>query len=194
MSDDLRITVIKLANDGLNWVTFQDHMTWAFGSRQWAAHLISTMAPIGYDAALWQREEASAINLITASVLDHVFNCIKTKTSALEVWNTVKVIYQTRSEMIIVDLGKKLQGTKLGDDEDACIHLTILLDLREQLAVAQHKAQHTGDVSHLCSKEKTLGVEVLCVCTSEDERRGCVFTTLPIGGFIYSMTHPCPFA
>src|SRR6266702_4800928 len=28
--------------------------------------------------------------------------------------------------------------------------------------VAQHKAQHTGDVSHLCSKEKTLGVEVLC--------------------------------
>ncbi len=59
--------------------------------------------------------------------------------------------------------------------------------------VAQHKAQHTGDVSHLCSKEKTLGVEDLCVCTSEDERRGCVFTTLPIGGFIYSMTHPCPF-
>ncbi len=57
----------------------------------------------------------------------------------------------------------------------------------------QHKVQHTGDVSHLCSKEKTLGVEVLCVCTSEDERRGCVFTTLPIGGFIYSMTHPCPF-
>ena len=60
--------------------------------------------------------------------------------------------------------------------------------------VAQHKAQHTGDVSHLCSKEKTLGVEILCVCTSEDERRGCVFTTLPIGGFIFSMTHPCPFA
>ncbi len=59
--------------------------------------------------------------------------------------------------------------------------------------VVQHKAQHTGDVSHLCSKEKTLGVEVVCVCTSEDERRGCVFTTLPIGGFIYSMTHPCPF-
>ncbi len=34
---------------------------------------------------------------------------------------------------------------------------------------AQHKAQHTGDVSHLCSKEKTLGVEVLCVCTSENK-------------------------
>jgi len=33
---------------------------------------------------------------------------------------------------------------------------------------------------------------MLCVCTNEDEWRGCVFTTLPIGGFIYSMTHPCP--
>ncbi len=133
MSDDSRITVIKLANDGSNWVTFRDHMTWAFGSRQWAAHLTSTTAPTGYDAALWQREEASAMNLITASVPDHVFNRIKTKTSALEVWNAVKAIYQTRSKMITVDLGKKLQGTKLDDDEDACIHLTILLNLQEQL-------------------------------------------------------------
>ena len=32
------------------------------------------------------------------------------------------------------------------------------------ISVAQHKVQHTGDVSHLCSKEKTLGVEVyVCV-------------------------------
>ncbi len=129
MSDDLRITVIKLANNGLNWVTFQDCMTWAFGSRQWVAHLTSSTAPTGYNADLWQREEASAKNLIAASVLDHVFNCIKTKTSALEVWNAVKAIYQTRSKMITVDLGKKLQGTKLGNDEDARIHLTILLDL-----------------------------------------------------------------
>jgi len=31
-------------------------------------------------------------------------------------------------------------------------------------AVVQHKVQHTGDVSHLCSKEKTLGVEAyVCV-------------------------------
>src|SRR6266702_393170 len=58
------------------------------------------------------------------------------------------------------------------------VHRHMLFDLQQRRlhqAVAQHKAQHTGDVSHLCSKEKTLGVEVLCVCTSEDERRGCVF-------------------
>ncbi len=77
---------------------------------------------------------------------------------------------------------------------DSCDHLLYRLVTRYVPVVAQHKAQHTGDVSHLCSKEKTLGVEILYVCTSEDERRGCVFTTLPIGGFIYSMTHPCPFA
>ncbi len=56
-------------------------------------------------------------------------------------------------------------------------------------SVAQHKAQHTGDVSHLCSKEKTLGVE-RCVCAQVRMSKGDVFTTLPIGGFIYSMTHP----
>ncbi len=41
--------------------------------------------------------------------------------------------------------------------------LNVTLPLNVSL-VAQHKVQHTGDVSHLCSKEKTLGVEVyVCV-------------------------------
>ena len=36
--------------------------------------------------------------------------------------------------MITVDLGMKLQNTKLGDEDDAQAHFTQLLDLREQLA------------------------------------------------------------
>ena len=44
--------------------------------------------------------------------------------------------------------------------------------------VAQHKVQHTGDVSHLCSKEKTLGVEVLCVCAQVRMSEGDVYSPL----------------
>ena len=36
--------------------------------------------------------------------------------------------------MITVDLGKKLQSAKLGDEDDACAHFTQLMDLQEQLA------------------------------------------------------------
>jgi len=79
------------------------------------------------------------------------------------------------------------------DEEGGRVRLSTSLGCSQVPIVVQHKVQHTGDVSHLCSKEKTLGVECLYVCTSEDKWRGCVFTTLPIGGFIYSITHPCPF-
>ncbi len=43
--------------------------------------------------------------------------------------------------------------------------------------VAQHKVQHTGDVSYLCSKEKTLEVEC-CVCAQVRMSKGDVYSPL----------------
>jgi hypothetical protein len=143
MSDN-RTAITKLATDGSNWVTYQDHMTWAFSSRLWSDHLTGTTTPATYIAAgtingltpdqRWEAEEAAAKNMIAASVPDHVFNRIKNKTTAMEVWTAVKAIYQTRSKMITVDLGKKLQSARLGDEDDAHAHFARLVDLQEQLA------------------------------------------------------------
>jgi hypothetical protein len=105
---------------------------------------MSTTIPATYIAAgtingltpdqRWAAKEAAAKNMIAASVPDHVFNRIKNKTTTMEVWAAMKAIYQTRSKIITVDLGKKLQSARLGDEDDAHAHFTWLVDLREQLA------------------------------------------------------------
>jgi hypothetical protein len=143
MSDD-HTAITKLATDGSNWVTYRDCMHWAFNSCLWSNHLMSTTIPATYIAAgtingltpdqRWAAKEAAAKNMIAASVPDHVFNRIKNKTTTMEVWAAMKAIYQTRSKIITVDLGKKLQSARLGDEDDAHAHFTWLVDLREQLA------------------------------------------------------------
>jgi len=82
----------------------------------------------------WDTEEATAKQLIASSIPDHVFNRIKMQITATDVRNTLRAHYQTRSKMIMVDLGKKLQNIKCGDDDDVCAHFTKLDNLREQLS------------------------------------------------------------
>jgi hypothetical protein len=142
MSD--RLTITKLSADGSNWVTYRDRMSWHFNSRHWASHLTSSMTPQSYTNAgvingltpdqRWSNEEAEAMDMIALSVPDDVFNVIKDETTTMAVWNAVKDIYQNRSPMIAVDLGKKLQNSKLGNEGDARAHFTRLNSLRGQLA------------------------------------------------------------
>ena len=173
MSNNLRIPTIKLATDRSNWVTYQDRMICTFNSRGWADHLTSTTFPAAYIIAgnvngqspvqCWAVEEARSKQLIVASVPDDIFNRIKSKTSTMEVWNTIKAHYQSRSKMITVDLGTKLQDTKLGDEDDTQAHFTRLLDLREQLASIGKILDDTKFASLLlnslpASYEATIGV------------------------------------
>jgi hypothetical protein len=139
MSDDLRITITNLAEDGS---TYRDRMVLNFNARCWSEHLAGATVPQAYinvgdingktPQERWEAEEATAMDIIASSVPDHVFNRIKRKTNTHEFWNAVKAIYQTRSTMIAVDL--KLLSAKLEDDNDARAHFTTLQDLREQLA------------------------------------------------------------
>jgi hypothetical protein len=105
MSNDMKMNITKLATDGSNWVTYWDCMLFAFNSRRWMAHLNSPTIPAAYTAVgdingvtpdeRWASEEAAASQLIAASVPDHVFNRIKTKANTMEIWDTVKAIYQS---------------------------------------------------------------------------------------------------
>jgi hypothetical protein len=142
MSDDLHMSTIKLATDGSNWVTYQSRMTWTFNLRGWSDHLTTSTIPTTYTTTgnvngqspdqQWAAEEAITKNLIAASVPDHIFNQIKSKTSTMEVWATMKAIHQSKT--ITTKLQKILQNIKLEEADDFRAHFTGLLDLREQLA------------------------------------------------------------
>ena len=171
MSDD-RTAITKLATDGSNWVMYRDRMTWAFNSRLWGDHLTNASVTPAYiavgdvngqtPAQRWAAEEAAAMNMIAASVPDQVFNRIKSKTNTMEVWNTVKAIYQTRSKMHKVDLGKKLQNAKLGNEDDTHAHFTQLVDMQEQLAAMGKNLDDDEFASILLSSLPPSYVATIC--------------------------------
>jgi hypothetical protein len=144
MSDEQRINVPKLSADGSNWVVYRDRMDWAMGSRILSQHLTNDAMPAAYGAAgtingvdaatRWALGEATVKQAIATSVPDSIFTRVKNKTRAKDVWDALKDMFEGRSQMIVVDLRRKLQAMKCGEDEDICAHLSKIADIREQLA------------------------------------------------------------
>ena len=136
------MSTVKLATDGSNWVTYQSRMTWAFNLRGWSDHLTTSTVPAAYTAAgningqspdqRWATEEAITKHMIAASVPDRIFHQIKSKTSTMEVWATMKAMHQSKT--ITGHLQEILQSAKLQEAGNARAHFTGLLELREQLA------------------------------------------------------------
>ena len=132
MSDEPRINVPKLSADGSNWVIYRDRMDWAMSSRDLGDHLTNDTMPAAYGLAgtiggvtaptRWARGEATVKQAIAASVPDSVFNRIKTGTRAKDVWDALRALYEGRSQMVIVDLRRKIQSLKCGEDENVRTH------------------------------------------------------------------------
>jgi gag-polypeptide of LTR copia-type len=118
-------------------------MLWAVDSRRWKEHLTcDTITPAYQNAGVigdldantrWQLDEAAVKQLIATSVPDTVFNRIKGGVNAMAVWDELKT-FEGRTEMIVVELGRKLQSTHCEEDENVRSHFDRLADLREQLS------------------------------------------------------------
>ncbi len=144
MNEDYKINIFKLAADGSNWVTYRDRMKYALDTRGWAGHLVSTAVTQEYKDAgdiggvkpetRWKADEAVVRQLIIASVPDSVFNHIKGGANAKSVWDELKKIFEGRTRNLLIDLGRKLQNTKCGEDDDIHAHFESLANFREQLA------------------------------------------------------------
>ena len=144
MSDNHKVTLTKLAANGLNWVAYRDRVIWIFRSRNWSDHLTNTTVTQNYidagdingatPAQRWTTEECITMELLGESVPDATFGKIKDKTSTMEVWDALKALYEGRTTMIQVDLTKKLQNQKLGEDDDVRVHFTKLDQMRGQLS------------------------------------------------------------
>src|ERR1700761_4803943 len=143
MSNETKISVPKLAADGSNWV-YRDRMIWAMDSRDLADHLTNDTMPTTYGAAgtvggvmaptQWVASKRTLKHTIAALVPDSVFNKIKSSTRAKDAWDALKALFEGRSQMIAVDLHRKIQSLKCGEDENVCTHLNNVANLHEQLA------------------------------------------------------------
>ena len=144
MSDNYRTTLTKLAPNGLNWVTYRDRLTWFFQTRKWSQHLINDAVPQSYINAgdingvtpqnRWDAEECTATELIAESVPDTVISKIRSKTNVMEIWNTLRGLYEGRTTMIVVDMTRKLQNMKCGEDDDVRAHFTKLDNMCNQIS------------------------------------------------------------
>jgi transposase InsO family protein len=144
MSDDLKISITKLVADGSNWVTYRDRMLWAVNSRDLSEHLTNASITQTYTNAgtignatpqmQWTHDQAVVKQLIAASVPDTVFNRIKTGTTAKDVWDALKKLYEGRTMLILIDLGRRLQTTRCGEEDNVCEHFERLAEMCEQLA------------------------------------------------------------
>jgi pyruvate dehydrogenase complex dehydrogenase (E1) component len=116
MSDEFKIRVMKLAADGLNWVTYRDRIMWALDAKGLLEHLMSDAIMSDYSAAStvdgltlearWKKDEAMVKQLVASSVPDMVFSQIKAGLKAKEVWDQLRALYEGRTKLILVDLWK----------------------------------------------------------------------------------------
>ncbi len=74
------------------------------------------------------------MQVIAASIPNSVFTNIKSKTTAKDVWDALKAMYEGRTIMVLVKLSQQLQSMRCGGDDNMRKHFDKLANLKEQLA------------------------------------------------------------
>jgi transposase InsO family protein len=121
-------------------------MLWAIGSRNLSSHLTEAAITQEYQdtgnvsiltaAQRWALDQRVVKQLIATSVPDTVFNDIKgtAASTAKDVWDDLRRLFEGRTTLILVDLGRRLQTTRCAEEESVCEHFEKLATMREQLA------------------------------------------------------------
>ncbi len=143
MNEDYKINIFKLAADGLNWVMYQNCMKYALDMHRWARHLVSTVITQEYKDAsniggmkpevCWKTNEAVVRQLIIVSMPDSVFNHIKGSANVKSIWDELKKIFEGCMRNLLINLGRKLQNMKCGEDDDIHAHFKSLANFHKQL-------------------------------------------------------------
>ena len=134
----------KLAEDGSNWITYRDRMKWSMKMRGLSDHLTNTATTKSYidegdvgglsPSQHWVKDEIKASWLLDATIPDEVFHKVKDTGNVKEVWEKLKEEFEGKSRSVLVDLGRKFQTTRCGEDDDVRAHFSKLAHLREKLS------------------------------------------------------------
>ena len=143
MSEE-KLHLPKLAEDGSNWITYHNHMQWTMKLRGLGDHLMNTTTTKSYNdtgdvgrltpAQQWVKDKIKASGLLDMTIPDKVFHKIKDTTNVKEVWDKLKEEFEGKSRSVLVDLGRKFQTMRCGEDDDVCAHFSKLANLHEKLS------------------------------------------------------------
>ena len=133
----------KLDVSGSNWVIFRERFIWALDARGIIDHIDGTGSePIDpvpekdrkevLSAKLdseWKRElrewragEAVAKQQVASSIPDSLFLKIRSNGSAFRIWKALGDHFEKRSQMVAIDLQRRIQNQRCGDKDDIVTH------------------------------------------------------------------------
>jgi hypothetical protein len=134
----------KLAEDGSNWITYRNRMQWTMKMRGLGDHLTNTAITKSYEDAgdvsgpsppqRWVKGEIKASGLLDATIPDEVFHKVKDTANVKEVWDRLKGEFEGISGSVLVDLWRKFQTTRCGEDDDVRARFSKLTHLRMKLS------------------------------------------------------------
>src|SRR5258708_15941173 len=143
MGED-RLHLPKLAAKGVNWIMYHDRIQWSLKMRGLGDHLTSKAVTKSYTnagdigrvspAQRCVRDKITASGLLDATIPDEVFRDIKSSETVMDVWAQLKALFEGKSRSVMVDLGRKFQTTRCGEDDDVHAHFNKLTHLREKLS------------------------------------------------------------
>src|SRR6266404_829321 len=152
----------KLAEDGTNWITYKERMLTTVSARGLMRYVDGratlpapfaldpkTQLPITVKGAAPTDAEIEALDdkiddyyQKDALVKQHIFSTISDRLllqvqgllSASKIWAEIKTIHEGKTELVQVDLRRRLQDTRCNEQGDVRTHFSDLMCMREQLA------------------------------------------------------------
>src|SRR5258705_1212259 len=152
----------KLAEDGTNWITYKERMLTAIGARGLMRYIdgrVKQPIPFALSPATGEPLKADGKPATDAEIealedkLDefcqknslvkqHIFSTLSDRLvlqiqilqTASKIWAEIRKIHEGRTELVQVDLRRRLQETRCKEGGDVTIHFSELMRMREQLA------------------------------------------------------------
>jgi len=146
MVDNLKykLQLPELDVDGSNWITYCNRMQWIIKMRGLSDHLTNATVSLAYNTTgdigglkpkqRWAAGETAASQLLGMMIPDSVFHKIKSVDTVKAVWDKLKELFEGKSRVWLIDVGRKFQNTRCGEDDDVRVHFEKLADLKERLA------------------------------------------------------------
>src|SRR5258705_901333 len=152
----------RLEGDGSNWVTYKERLLNAISARGLMRYVngraqeplpfaisAKMQLPVKADGSAtteqeqeaqddkideWYQKDALTKQHVFSMITDRLLLCVQRLQDASKIWKEICTIHEGKTELVQVDLHRRLQEMWCGKGEDVHIHFSEQMHMREQLA------------------------------------------------------------